>query len=122
MISSVGRRRNLSAAAASLATLVVLAFASAGDVAGEPPAERPLLCPDVSGEPRTPGRAAEPIDARKLVGKRMPRARRMAARHDCELRVVRRNGEWLIVTDDYRRDRANVAVRDRRVKRVLGVY
>ena len=111
----------MAAVITSLATLV-LALGGAGDVAGEQPAARPIPRPDASGAPQMPVRGAEPVDARRLVGKRMSRARRIAARHDCELRVVRRNGQWLPVTDDYRWNRANVAVRDHRVRRVLGVY
>jgi hypothetical protein len=67
-------------------------------------------------------RHSEEFDARELVGLQVGKARRRAERHDCSLRVVRRNGEWLVVTQDFRSDRINVAVRDRRVRRIVGVY
>jgi hypothetical protein len=67
-------------------------------------------------------RDSERFDARELVGLRVGKARRTAERHDCSLRVVRRDGEWLVVTQDIRTDRINVAVRDRRVRRIVGIY
>lgn len=74
------------------------------------------------GDRYCPKRAEDPILVSRLVDKRVRVARRMARRHDCVVRVVRRNGEWLAVTDDYRTDRVNVIVRDRRIKRIHGVY
>lgn len=62
------------------------------------------------------------LKTRRVVGKRTRRAKRIARRHDCTLRVVRRNGNALAVTDDFVPNRINVAVRDRRVKRVTGVH
>jgi hypothetical protein len=63
-----------------------------------------------------------PLDVDRLEGKRMGRARRLAARHDCTVRVVKRDGVPLVVTEDYRPDRINVVVRDNRVVRVRGVF
>lgn len=65
---------------------------------------------------------SERFDATRLGGKRVVRARRIARRHDCTVRVVKRDGERLPVTDDFRANRINVAVRDRRVTRVKGVF
>jgi hypothetical protein len=50
------------------------------------------------------------------------RARAIARRHGCIVRVVRRDGENLAVTDDFRTDRINVAVRNGRVVRATGVF
>ena len=59
--------------------------------------------------------------ARKLVGKPVPRARKAARRHDCSLRIVKRNGRDLAVTADFVPSRINVAVRDGRVTGIAGV-
>ena len=67
-------------------------------------------------------KAAERLDTHRLVGKSLRRARRIARRNECEVRVVRRDGVSLPVTDDYVTNRINVAVRGGIVKRVLGVY
>ena len=64
----------------------------------------------------------ESYDARDLVGLRVGKARHVAEKHRCTLRVVRRNGEDLVVTQDFRTDRINVAVRRHVVKRIVGIY
>jgi hypothetical protein len=63
----------------------------------------------------------ERFDATRLVGKTIKRARRLARRHDCSVRVVKRNGELLIVSQDFDPYRINVAVVDHDVKQVLGI-
>jgi hypothetical protein len=90
--------------------LVALAL-TAGAATAQPPSGG-HFCP----------RESERFNARELVGLRVGEARRTAERHDCSLRVVRHGGEWLIVTQDFRVDRINVAVRDRRVRRIVGIY
>jgi hypothetical protein len=65
--------------------------------------------------------ADAPLEVERLVGKRVKRARELADGHGCRLRVVKRDGKDLIVTQDYRTDRVNIVVRDRRVTRVKGV-
>jgi hypothetical protein len=57
-----------------------------------------------------------------LIGRRVGKARRIAEHHGCTLRVVRRGGEPLVVTQDFRTDRINVAVRDQVVRRIAGIY
>jgi hypothetical protein len=49
-------------------------------------------------------------------------SREAARRHDCTVRVVKRNGENLAITDDLEPNRINVAVRDRRVTCIRGVF
>jgi hypothetical protein len=78
-------------------------------------------CPDPSVETLTAFAPTNPFDSRKLEGRRVRRARRIAGRHDCTVRVTRRNGKDLVVTQDFSFSRINVAVRDRRVTRVFGV-
>ena len=67
-------------------------------------------------------RAGERLDTSRLIGKTERRAQRIAKRHECTLRVVRRDGISLPVTDDYRPSRINIAVRQGIVKRVLGIF
>jgi len=52
----------------------------------------------------------------------MKRARTTARRHGCTVRVVRLDGEWLAVTDDFGPDRINVEVEEERIKRINGIY
>lgn len=72
------------------------------------------MCPKGSG--------AGGYDADRLEDRRMKRARRIAREHDCTVRVVKRDGEVLGVTDDFRPNRINVAVERRRIRRVIGVF
>lgn len=62
-------------------------------------------------------------DARKLVGKRLGKATRIAAKRGCSIRVLRVNGEDQAGTDDYVTTRINVAIRGekRRIVRILGI-
>ena len=80
-------------------------------------AKRPF-CPKRSLELRS----GERLDAARLVGKTVRRATEIAERHGCTVRVVRRNGVPLPVTDDYLTGRINVAVRNGVVKRIVGVF
>jgi hypothetical protein len=59
---------------------------------------------------------------RRLIGRTLPEAHRVAQRHDCSVRVVKRNGEYLVVTADYLPNRINVGVRHRTVTSIQGVY
>lgn len=71
------------------------------------------ICPKGSG--------AAGYDADRLEGRRMNRARRIAREHDCTVRVVKRDGEWLPITLDLLPDRINVAVEGRRIRRVTSI-
>ena len=51
------------------------------------------------------------FDARALLGERLADAERMAKRNECTVRVVVRDGEQLVTTQDLRADRINVSVR-----------
>jgi hypothetical protein len=74
---------------------------------------KPRYCPkgDESG-----------YDANDLVGRNVSTAKERAKAENCKLRVVRRNGTWLAVSDDWRPDRINVAVRGYRVTRITGIH
>jgi hypothetical protein len=88
---------------------------SAAGGQGRPPADV-VRCPE-RGDP------AKAFDARRLIGEPLERARRIASRYDCELRVVAVRGEaHLDITGDYIPSRVNVVVDDRRVVRVRGVF
>jgi hypothetical protein len=102
-LRTITRLTVLGATAAALAAL-------AGGVAGA--SERPQHCP--RGEPG--------FDANRIEGERTRRARRIAARHACTIRVVKRDGVEYAVTDDFVTNRINVVVRDRHVVRVTGVH
>jgi hypothetical protein len=52
------------------------------------------------------------LDARRLIGLRLAAARTLADDFDCTVRVIERDGRPLAHTQDLRRDRINVAVRD----------
>jgi hypothetical protein len=99
---------------ALLAALALVGAAAPSAAGGEATSAGGHLCPREV--------ATEQFDARKLVGMRVGDARRKAERHNCLLRVVRRDGEWLVVTQDFLANRINVAVRDRRVRRIVGIY
>ena len=97
----------------TLATASLLASTSASpaQAATDPPGP---LCPrGVSADER--------LDASQLKGMKLWKARRLAGRYECEVRVVKLDGEWLDVTTDLVRDRINVVVRDRRIRKVLNV-
>ena len=61
---------------------------------------------------RCPPEAAAQIDTNRLVGMKLTEAEALAGRFGCLVRVVRLDGEWQLVTDDYRTDRINVWVED----------
>jgi hypothetical protein len=87
------------------------ATAIAGD--GFEPPSGPRYCP-------TEG--AKRLDTYRLEGKKLGKAKRLAKRHQCTVRVLRRDGEWLFYTLDLRQDRVNIAIDGRRVVEVFGVY
>ena len=62
------------------------------------------------------------LDGRDLVGMWIDRARRIARRSDCHLRVVQRRGMDLLVTDDLSRARLNYGVGQRRIKSFKGAF
>jgi len=59
---------------------------------------------------------------RRLPGRRLVVAERMAHEARCPLRVVRRDGLDLPVTEDFSPSRINVAVRAGRVVRMTGLF
>ena len=69
-----------------------------------------------------PRRDQDGFRARRLIGLQLPQAEDVAERHDCTIRVTKRNGEILAVTDDLRYNRINVGVRHRKVTSIQGVY
>ena len=58
------------------------------------------------------------FDADRVLGMRLGPAGALAERFGCTVRVVRLDGEWQLVTDDYRTDRINVWVDDDVITRV----
>lgn len=80
------------------------------------PADQPMPCPSNKG-----GGGAGSFDARELEGRTLSAAEDEAKAHGCSVRVARRDGEDLILTQDLRPSRINVAVTDGRVTRVLSV-
>lgn len=59
--------------------------------------------------------------AKRLVGLRLKRAERVAGRHDCVVRVARRDGEWLVGTSDYNVYRINVIVVEGEITRIYSI-
>jgi hypothetical protein len=108
-------------AAALAAPMVAAAIAAGAALAAAEPAAKtigaatrpPHYCPrgDTDG-----------FNANRLIGKRLPHARDLARTHDCTLRVVKRDGEALIVTLDFSPTRIDVAVRGKRVTGIDGIY
>jgi hypothetical protein len=79
------------------------------------PADQPIPCPsDKAG-------TAGVFDARDLEGRTLAEAQATAKARGCSVRVARRDGEDLILTQDLSTSRINVEVTDGRVTRVLGV-
>jgi Ca2+-binding RTX toxin-like protein len=70
-----------------------------------------------------PRGAADGFRPEMLIGARMERAREILKRFDdgCTIRVTRRDGESVAVTDDFRPNRINVALRSGRIVRILGL-
>jgi len=60
--------------------------------------------------------------SKELKGLKLNQAREAASSMACTLRVVKKDGKDLPVTKDLRPDRINVAVKDKRVKKVVGLY
>lgn len=77
------------------------------------PSRSPINCPR---------READPLDATVLVGEPLASAQRVAKRHGCYVRVVKRNGKALAVTSDLVLNRINVVVDDGLVERIDDVY
>lgn len=72
-----------------------------------------------------PGNAGETWNAKPAVlGKTLEKATAIATRHECEVRVVRRDGVGFLITADLRFTRLNFAVKgpDQRVIRIVGVF
>ena len=118
MTRSAGARSNgMKTAILLIASALLLTAPAAAAAEGAADAKRPF-CPKRSLDLRS----GERLDAARLVGKTVRRAKAIAERHECTVRVVRRNGVPLPVTDDYLTNRINVAVRDGIVKRIVGVF
>ena len=85
----------------------------------EPPAspERPKQCP----QPWFGNGVDRQLDSRELVGLTLAAARAEAAEYGCDVRVERRDGRDLAVTEDLRPDRIGVTVEDGSVTAVSGV-
>lgn len=60
-------------------------------------------------------------NAKRIIGKRIARAQRMALTHGCAVRVAIIDGMELALTRDYVSNRMNVAVRAGRVTHILGL-
>jgi hypothetical protein len=95
------------------AMLAASASASARDAPSREPCPRQL-------ERRQP--AGAQLDTSILVGRTVRRARSIAGRYGCVVRVVRRDGEALPITEDFSPRRINLSVVCGRVKRVVGVF
>jgi hypothetical protein len=80
------------------------------------PADQPIPCPSdkAVGAPGS-------FDARELEGQALAEAKATANARGCSVRVARRDGEDLMVTQDLSTSRINVEVTDGRVTRVLSV-
>jgi hypothetical protein len=105
------RRRAVSTLAA-LALSVVAGCGDDDEAEVAPVADGPA-CP--KGEP-------DGLDTGLLVGEELADARELARAEGCDVRVVVRDGKNLVVTDDFRIDRVNVAVDDGRVTGIDGVF
>jgi hypothetical protein len=81
------------------------------------PADQPIPCPSDKG-----GGSPGTFDARELEGRTLAQARDVARGHGCSVRVARRDGTDLMLTQDLSPSRINVAVTDDRVTEVLGVH
>jgi hypothetical protein len=69
-----------------------------------------------------PAGSDDQFDTRRLDGKLFSNARKIARRHDCDVRVLFRDGVGIPMTDDRSFDRVNIDVRDGRVVKVYGVF
>ncbi len=62
------------------------------------------------------------FDATAIVGEPYAQAREAAQAQGCDVRAVVKDGKPLAVTQDFRPDRVDVAVRDGDVVRIDGIY
>ena len=98
---------------ASFVLVAALTLPSTFSVAyppGKPPLEvkeSKVLCPSADVEPGP----YKPFRFETLEGKRLWRAKAIAKRHGCVLRVTTINGKALGVTGDYEYNRINVGIR-----------
>lgn len=106
--------RTLSASASVAAVLLA-------PVAAEAPAGSFAYSGAGNSKP-CPRKSADSFDSRQLIGKSLERSHAIAKRNDCIIRVVKRDGEELDITDDLRFNRINVVLVDGHVVRIDGVY
>ena len=109
------------AAMALLAGVLMAAPVIATGDTGGIPTDDPKRGASGEGQ-RCPRGDHEGYQARRLKGKTTKRARRAARRHECFMRVVKRNGKYLAVTEDFVVNRINVGVRQHIVKSIHGVH
>ena len=103
----------------ALLTLIAVAIAMTSSLVAAAPPD----APEPPGDRwRCPREDSSGLHVQRLEGLRVHRAREVARSHNCFLRIVRRNGDWIDATDDFDGRRINITVRDRRVKQVLGTY
>jgi hypothetical protein len=100
-----------------LAVVATLALTVGGLSSAEATAER-HMCPRSIDEFVPPAS----FDADRIEGKTLGDARALARKWDCSVRVVARNHESFVVTDDFNTGRINVAVVDHRIRRVVGIF
>jgi hypothetical protein len=103
------------------AMLLAAGIAVGGAVAAHGSGDRPV---DAGSRPPhyCPRGDSDGFNANRLIGRRLPQARDLARAHDCTVRVVKRNGEGLIVTEDFSPTRIDVGVWNGRVTGIDGVY
>ena len=80
-----------------------------------------IPCPAPRVDPPPEPGTTESWNAEKLEGRKIRKAKKIAEKHGCTVRVVKKDGEDLPVTMDFSYNRINVSVRDRRVKKVYTV-
>jgi len=80
-----------------------------------------IPCPAPRVDPPPEPGTTDDWNAEKLEGEKIRKAKRIAEKHGCTVRVVKRDGEELPVTMDFSYNRINVSVRNRRVKKVYTV-
>ena len=80
-------------------------------------------CPDIKSSPGTPADFPRgTFDVRRLIDKRLPRAREIARKFRCTIAVVKRDGVVAPAgPNNISYVRVNVAVWDGRISRILGV-
>jgi len=104
-------------AAAAVATIGVLGMlgvttaGAQGSDASRGSKDGKILCPAYEFSSSKQGGKYGPFNIKDLEGKRLWRAKVIAKRHKCVIRVTRRNGKALQVTGDYKNDRINVRIR-----------